>query len=72
MCSVIIGKVSSIYKYNNAAPNRLMIDMVLKNKVGVNYTKDLTILIVVHGLKVIFIMLILVFLMLSMFQTIIK
>ena len=38
-----------IHKYNNVAPNHLMIDMVLKNKSGTDYTKDLTIFIIVYG-----------------------
>ena len=37
--------------YKNVASNRLMIDMVLKNKAGVDCTKDLAIFIVVYGLK---------------------
>ena len=32
-----------LHKYNNVAPNRLMIDMVLKNKAGVSYANKLTI-----------------------------
>ena len=32
-----------IHKYN-VASNRLMIDMVLNNKAGIEYTKDVTIL----------------------------
>ena len=34
-----------IHKYNNVAPNHLMIDNVLKNKAGVDYIKDLTLFI---------------------------
>ena len=64
--------VIHIPKYNNAAPNCLMIDMVLKNKAGEDYAKNLTIFIVVYGLKGILIMLIQVFIMLSMFWTMIK
>ena len=34
-----------IHMYNNVAPNRLIIDTVLKNKAGVDYIKDLTLFI---------------------------
>lgn len=41
-----------INKYSNVAPNRLIIDMVLKNKSGIAYANDLTaIFIVVYGVK---------------------
>lgn len=40
-----------IHKWINTAPNRLMIDMVLKNKLGVAYAIDLTIFIIVYGVK---------------------
>ena len=38
-----------LHKYNNVAPNRLMIDMVLKNKAGVSYANKLTIFVIVYG-----------------------
>ena len=38
-----------LHKYNNVAPNRLMIDMVLKNKAGVRYANKLTIFVIVYG-----------------------
>ena len=40
-----------LHKYNNVAPNRLMIDMVLKNKAGVSYTNELTIFVIVYGVS---------------------
>ena len=40
-----------LHKYNNVAPNRLMIDMVLKNKAGVSYTNKLTIFVIVYGVS---------------------
>ena len=40
-----------LHKYNNVAPNRLMIDMVLKNKVGVSYANKLTIFVIVYGVS---------------------
>ena len=39
------------HKYNNVAPNRLMIDMVLKNKAGISYANELTIFVIVYGLS---------------------
>ena len=38
-----------LHKYNNVAPNHLMIDMVLKNKAGVSYANKLTIFVIVYG-----------------------
>ena len=40
-----------LHKYNNVAPNRLMIDMVLKNKAGISYANELTIFVIVYGLS---------------------
>ena len=40
-----------LHKYNNIAPNRLMIDMVLKNKAGVSYVNELTIFVIVYGVS---------------------
>ena len=40
-----------LHKYNNVAPNRLMIDMVLKNKAGVSYANELTIFVIVYGVS---------------------
>ena len=40
-----------LHKYNNVAPNRLMIDMVLKNKAGVSYANKLTIFVIVYGVS---------------------
>ena len=40
-----------LHKYNNIAPNRLMIDMVLKNKAGVSYANELTIFVIVYGVS---------------------
>ena len=40
-----------LYKYNNVAPNRLMIDMVLKNKAGISYANELTIFVIVYGVS---------------------
>ena len=40
-----------LHKYNNVAPNRLMIDMVLKNKAGVSYGNKLTIFVIVYGVS---------------------
>ena len=40
-----------LHKYNNVAPNHLMIDMVLKNKAGVSYANKLTIFVIVYGLS---------------------
>ena len=40
-----------IHKYDDVAPNRLMIDIVHKNKSGVEYTKDLAIFIVAYGVS---------------------
>ena len=40
-----------LHKYNNVAPNRLMIDMELKNKTGINYANELTIFVIVYGLS---------------------
>ena len=40
-----------LHKYNNVAPNRLMIDMVLKNKAGISYANELTIFVIVHGVS---------------------
>ena len=37
-----------LHKYNNVAPNRLMIDMVLKNKAGISYANELTIFVFVY------------------------
>ena len=43
--------ISHLYKYNNVAPNRLMIDMVLKNKAGISYANELTIFVIVYGVS---------------------
>ena len=40
-----------LHKYNNVAPNRLMIDMVLKNKAGISYANELTIFVIVYGVS---------------------
>ena len=40
-----------LHKYNNVAPNRLMIDMVLKNKAGMSYANELTIFVIVYGVS---------------------
>ena len=40
-----------LHKYNNVAPNHLMIDMVLKNKAGVSYANELTIFVIVYGVS---------------------
>ena len=40
-----------LHKYNNVAPNRLMIDMVLKNKAGISYANNLTIFVIVYGVS---------------------
>ena len=40
-----------LHKYNNVAPNRLMIDMVLKNKAGISYVNELTIFVIVYGVS---------------------
>ena len=40
-----------LHKYNNVAPNRLMIDMVLKNKAGISYANELNIFVIVYGLS---------------------
>ena len=40
-----------LHKYNNVAPNRLMIDMVLKNKAGASYGNKLTIFVIVYGVS---------------------
>ena len=40
-----------LHKYNNVAHNRLMIDMVLKNKAGVSYANKLTIFVIVYGVS---------------------
>ena len=40
-----------LHKDNNVAPNRLMIDMVLKNKAGVSYANKLTIFVIVYGVS---------------------
>ena len=40
-----------LHKYNNVAPNRLMIDVVLKNKAGVSYANKLTIFVIVYGVS---------------------
>ena len=40
-----------LHKYNNVAPNRLMIDMGLKNKAGVSYANKLTIFVIVYGVS---------------------
>ena len=40
-----------LHKYNNVAPNRLMIDMVLKNKAGISYANELTICVIVYGVS---------------------
>ena len=40
-----------LHKYNNVAPNRLMIDMELKNKTGISYANELTIYVIVYGLS---------------------
>ena len=40
-----------LHKYNNVAPNRLMIDMVLKNKAGVSYANELIIFVIVYGVS---------------------
>ena len=40
-----------IHKYNIVAPNRVRIDIVHKNKSGVEYTKDLAIFIVAYGVS---------------------
>ena len=40
-----------LHKYNNVNPNRLMIDMVLKNKAGVSYANKLTIFVIVYGVS---------------------
>ena len=40
-----------LHKYNNVAPNRLMIDMVLKNKAGISYVNKLTIFVIVYGVS---------------------
>ena len=45
-CSII-----HLRKYNNVAPNRLMIDMVLKNKAGISYANELTIFVIVYGVS---------------------
>ena len=43
--------ISHLHKYNNVAPNCLMIDMVLKNKAGVSYANKLTIFVIVYGVS---------------------
>ena len=43
--------ISHLHKYNNVAPNRLMIDMVLKNKAGISYANELTIFVIVYGVS---------------------
>ena len=43
--------ITHIHKYNNVDPNRLMIDTVLKSKSGIAYANDLTIFIVIYGVK---------------------
>ena len=43
--------VVHLHKYNNVAPNRLMIDMELKNKTGISYANELTIFVIVYGLS---------------------
>ena len=40
-----------LHKYNNVTPNRLMIDMVLKNKAGISYANELTIFVIVYGVS---------------------
>ena len=40
-----------LHKYNNVAPNRLMIDIVLKNKAGISYANELTIFVIVYGVS---------------------
>ena len=40
-----------LHKYNYVAPNRLMIDMVLKNKAGISYANELTIFVIVYGVS---------------------
>ena len=40
-----------LHKYNNVTPNRLMIDMVLKNKAGISYVNELTIFVTVYGVS---------------------
>ena len=44
-------KIVHLHKYNNVAPNRLMIDMELKNKTGISYANELTIYVIVYGLS---------------------
>ena len=43
--------ITHLHKYNNVAPNRLMIDMVLKNKAGISYVNELTIFVIVYGVS---------------------
>ena len=40
-----------LHKYNNVAPNRLMIDMVLKNKITSISMNELTIFVIVYGVS---------------------
>ena len=40
-----------LHKYNNVAPNRLMIDMVLKNKITSVSINELTIFVIVYGVS---------------------
>ena len=40
-----------IHKWNNVSPNRLMIDMILKNKAGIRYANNLTIFVIVYGVS---------------------
>ena len=40
-----------LHKHNNVVPNRLMIDIVLKNKAGISYANELTIFVIVYGVS---------------------
>ncbi|RMX55196.1 hypothetical protein pdam_00014079 [Pocillopora damicornis] len=40
-----------IHKCNNVTPNYLLMDLVLKNKLGVAYAQDLVIHVIVYGIS---------------------